>query len=265
MATLEIIWPHKGGIGKTVCAVLLHEDLLARGRKVIGIDSDPENTTEAHAASYKAFDNGDDFIVIHHDIKDDSGVVDAKALDRIPALIKRAHVTDDTTVIIDCGAAGYNGLYSALSLGGYTELTRGQGNKVHFNIIVPTGSDMANVLEKAEELMQEFPCDFAFWLNPVQGGRVEVNGVDFLQSDYFRRWAERIDGIVAIPNSCANTFFKDALRKHFAAGRTMAQNEADASLGYDVQSRVRKFWIKAKAAIDNAKACRDDAVADLAA
>lgn len=239
MARIELFLTAKGGIGKTVCAVLLHEYALSRGLEVYGIDCDPNNEVMA----YKPFSSPGGMTIIELPTKDEGGTVDVSLLDRLPGLVASFGPGPDTRIIVDCGAGGYDGLSASMVNGGYDELVE-RGHKPRLHITIPSGAQTMEVLHKTfDRLLVDLPsARLVVWLNPYAAGTVLVEGKPFVESDAYRQHKDQIDTVVELPALCHNPLFGAALQKHFGAHQTMDTTIHGQGFGSMVRTRISKFW-----------------------
>ena len=135
MATIHLILQGKGGVGKSMIAVMLYQALLHAEKEVIAFDTDPVNAT---LASFPEFD------VTKLDVMKDGNIEPRKFDELLEAL---SQAPDNAHVIVDNGASSFIALASYLSDNDFIDLLEDQGHRVFLHTIVTGGQAMGDTLQ----------------------------------------------------------------------------------------------------------------------
>ena len=135
MATIHLILQGKGGVGKSMIAVMLYQALRHAEKEVIAFDTDPVNAT---LASFPEFD------VTKLDVMKDGNIEPRKFDELLEAL---SQAPDNAHVIVDNGASSFIALASYLSDNDFIDLLEDQGHRVFLHTIVTGGQAMGDTLQ----------------------------------------------------------------------------------------------------------------------
>jgi hypothetical protein len=131
----------KGGVGKSLVASILAQYFRDRGREVRCIDTDPINTT---LFQYKALD------VSRLELLRDS-TIDQRGFDR---LIERL-LTEDSTFVVDNGAATFIPLWSYILENRVLDLLSGAGRRLYVHTVITGGQAL---IAYSDEMGHRFRC-----------------------------------------------------------------------------------------------------------
>mgnify|MGYP001041830081 FL=1 len=240
MATIHFILQGKGGVGKSMIAVMLYQAIRHSGRDVIAYDTDPVNAT---LASFK------EFRVTTLDVMK-GGNIDACMFDVL--LEELVGAPDPSHVIVDNGASSF------LAFGRYMEesdvlstLTEA-GHTVFFHSVVAGGQAMGDTLKGLARLATGFPeSPLVVWLNPYFGAIVN-DGQDFENFQVFEKYGSQFHATIYLPDESNSLTVEDlenllARRESFEAGI----NGGSTSIGE--KTRLRRYWNKILEAIEAAE------------
>lgn len=134
MGTIHFIQQGKGGVGKSVVAVILYQTLTALGKDVAAFDTDPVNAT---LSSYAEFG------VTSLDIlKNDN--IDARAFDQL--LDELFYLPEQMHAIVDNGASSFVALGAYIKENALLSLLREQGHQVFFHTVITGGQALGDTL-----------------------------------------------------------------------------------------------------------------------
>ena len=234
MAYVNFIMQRKGGVGKSVTATLLYQALLAEGRTVEGVDTDPSNKS---LAGYKALK------VTRLNILNDEEDIDKSLFDALIESINE--LPKDAHVVIDNGSSNFVALRSYMKTCDIPQVLTDIGHEVKFHIVIAGGPDLENTCSGFKELAMDFPeTKLVPWLNPYNG-EVVKDGNSFKSFKVAKDHAGQIFSTVAIPKRCQTALFRKDLQRHFARQQTF--NEAlNSPLPIVERQRLKMFWDEAK-------------------
>ena len=246
MATTHWITQGKGGVGKSLVASLLAQDIQQRfeehGMKgqakelVPCFDTDPVNAT---LAGYTALN------VTTVSVTDETGMeIDDRKFDGL--IEQLVELPPNAHAIIDNGASSFLKLCNYIKTSGAFDLLRENGCDVLLHTVVTGGQAVVDTLNGMDALVANFAGNpIAVWRNSYFGP-VEVNGVDLEQLQLWEDHMGHIEALVTIPCLSAATYGVD-LRNLFSRRQTFAEAAADSSLNLMERHRLREFWKKMRA------------------
>ena len=158
MATIHFIQQGKGGVGKSMIAVILFQVLRHLGREVMAFDTDPVNST---LAGFKEFE------VTRLDILKD-GDIDPREFDGLINAI--AALPPETHVIVDNGASSFLALNSYIKENDVLGILTDSGHSAYFHSVITGGQAVADTALGLRSLALGFPdSPIVVWLNPYFG------------------------------------------------------------------------------------------------
>ena len=245
MAQINFILQGKGGVGKSVCAVLLAQYKKSKstdGKQPVCIDLDPVNTS---FKSFKAFN------VQHFNILDSEENIKRRSFDSmIEEIFQKAEEGQDS--IIDVGAMTFLPLSSYIkntdvftSIAGEDE----NGNPLHeIYVHVPVvAGQMFNDTIQGLQTVLDLPGPFQVivWLNPMNGAVEEK----FTQAKIEHK---KLGAIVTLPVLTEDTFGHD-FRELLESKHTFEEALKDEKLFIVVRSRLKRIQKLVYEAIDCVK------------
>ena len=196
MAKIHMILQGKGGVGKSFIASTLAQHKLAKGKKLICVDTDPVNAT---FHGFKKL-NVRKINVMSGD------EIDPRKFDDLIELIAKS----ESDVIIDNGASTFVPLSHYLISNQIPALLPDMGHELVIHTVITGSQALLDTLTGFANLIESFPIDtlFVVWLNPYWG-EIEMDGKRFEEMKTYLDNKSRVSAIIRIPNYKADTFGKD--------------------------------------------------------
>ncbi len=228
MATVHYIQQGKGGVGKSMIAVILFQVLHHLGKEVIAFDTDPVNAT---LAGFKEFE------VKRLDILKD-GDIDPREFDGLINSI--AELPPDTHVIVDNGASSFLALNSYIKENDVLGIMRDGGHTVYFHSVITGGQAVADTALGLRSLAMGFPdTPIVVWLNPYFG-EIRMDERPFEEFKVYQEFGNQFHAVITIPQGNKATLGKDlemlfAKRQSFSTGINSSQSIV-------MRSRLSRYW-----------------------
>lgn len=219
----------KGGVGKSLIAVLIAQYLQSKGGKVICADTDPVNATFTQYASLD---------VAHVEIAEGGNVIQRK-FDPLMEMI----ISTDADFVIDNGAATFmpltrylaeNDIFQIMSEGGkqvyvHTVLTGGQAKTDTYN-------GFAELLVKVNNFAKVVVWENEFW------GKVEYDGHPITASKIFKDADKsgKIAGVVKIIDRSQSDTFVGDMKQMTESHMTLTDVMASSNFNFLVKNRLQK-------------------------
>ena len=186
----------KGGVGKSLVATLLAEFLRERIADLRCFDTDPVNPTFTSYAEFK---------VTRVELFDGTAI-NARAFDGMML----AMLEDGASAVIDNGATTFIPLMNYITQSGVFEVLRGGAKTVFVHIIVAGGDAFGETMDGFAQIMAALPASARaiVWLNALHG-QVEADGKDFEEMAVYRKYQDRIAGIVPLSAPASDMFARD--------------------------------------------------------
>ncbi|MCE7915631.1 MAG: conjugal transfer protein TraL [Nitrosomonas sp. PRO4] len=196
MAKIHMILQGKGGVGKSFIASTLAQHKLAKGKKLICVDTDPVNAT---FHGFKKL-NVRKINVMSGD------EIDPRKFDDLIELIAKS----ESDVIIDNGASTFVPMSHYLISNQISALLPDMGHELVIHTVITGSQALLDTLTGFANLIESFPIDtlFVVWLNPYWG-EIEMDGKKFEEMKTYLDNKSRVSAIIRIPNYKADTFGKD--------------------------------------------------------
>lgn len=196
MAKAHFILQGKGGVGKSFAAIMLWQFLKSHDYTVVGIDTDPANST------FHGFDGSVQYINVLNDQKD----IDASKFD---AMLNTILTTDADHVIVDTGASSFIALMSYLASQDIPGFLAEAGHDMVIHTAIVGGSALKETIAGFDDLTRQLStAKFIVWANPYWGP-IESDGKKFEEFNVIVENKDRIAGIVRVPSVKAETFGRD--------------------------------------------------------
>ena len=228
MANIHFFLQGKGGVGKSFCATMLTQYIIASGRPhPICIDTDPVNAT---FAAYKAFN------VMRVEIMN-GDKIDPLKFDLIMEKIFSAE--EDDTVIIDNGASSFLTFSSYLLSADVPNLLDSMGHSVFINTIVTGGDTMGDTMHGIGALASQFPttAKILVWLNPYFG-IVGHGNLKFQDSPIYKDNKDKVLALIELPDLARETFGMN-LSRMLKERLTFPEAILREDSGYSIMDRQR--------------------------
>ena len=186
----------KGGVGKSFIASTLAQHKLAKGKKLICVDTDPVNAT---FHGFKKL-NVRKINVMSGD------EIDPRKFDDLIELIAKS----ESDVIIDNGASTFVPMSHYLISNQIPALLPDMGHELVIHTVITGSQALLDTLTGFANLIESFPKEtlFVVWLNPYWG-EIEMDGKRFEEMKTYLDNKSRVSAIIRIPNYKADTFGKD--------------------------------------------------------
>lgn len=196
MKNVHFILQKKGGVGKSVAALLLAQYLRSVGEPVEIIDTDPSNAT---LFSYKAL-NGQRIQLMEGNVLNEA---------KFDLMMNRI-LEEDSSFVIDCGASSFIPLSNYMIENKVTEMIADSGKQVVAHTVIVGESNLLDTLTSFAELAEQMPEDvkIVVWLNEYFG-KIEVDGKPFEEMNVYLDNESRVHGIVCLPKRNPATFGAD--------------------------------------------------------
>lgn len=193
---INIILQGKGGVGKSLIASLLAQYFSGKKLNLYCADTDPVNDTFAR---YKTLN------VETIQIVDAANKIDTRAFD---ALVE--HLTShEGPAVIDNGASTFVPLTSYLIDSNIMEIFADANRDVVLHAVLTGGQALQDTLVGLKALLGTQKAPVVVLVNEYFGKVVAKDGSDFANSELYKRYKDRILGVVTIPQRSADTYGKD--------------------------------------------------------
>ncbi len=214
---LHFVLMGKGGVGKTMVALLLSQCIADKGEPVVCIDTDPVNSSLASLSTMPT-----DRVAIFNGNKVDTHVLD---------LFTERLATEDTNFVVDNGAASFVPVSHYLLENDVAGMLVEEGRFPVVHAVVTGGPGMLDTIKGFASILESFPPSvrIVVWVNEFFGPVVNANGKGFEDLPVYLENRERIFGIVRLPQFSEEATsdlrdmiarkisFADALRKENTA------------------------------------------------
>jgi len=228
MAVVHMILQGKGGVGKSMVAVLLYQALLALGKKVQGFDTDPVNATLAGFT---------DLEVTRLDIMRDDNI-DVRMFDTL--IENLVNLPEDSHAIIDNGASAFVAFGSYLRENEVLSLLNEQGHQVYLHTVITGGQAIVDTTQGLKVLATSFEAvPLIIWLNPFFGD-ILMGGKEFTSFNVYQEHERQIHAIIELPTGNKNTLGRD-LEELFALRQTFKKVVDGDSHPIAVRSRLKRY------------------------
>jgi hypothetical protein len=164
---LHFVLQGKGGVGKTVVALLLSQCIEEKGEPVICVDTDPVNASLSSLSSMNP-----ERVAIFAGKK-----VDTRALD----LFTEKLLTEDAHFVVDNGASSFVPVSQYLIENDVAAIIAEAGRQPVVHVVVTGGPGMLDTMKGLASIVQDFPPSvrIVVWLNEYFGPIVNANGKPF--------------------------------------------------------------------------------------
>ena len=238
MATIHFILQGKGGVGKSMIAVMLYQALRHFDKEVIAFDTVPVNST---FASFKELN------VTPIDVMSDGNIDQRKFDALLEALVE---VPQESHVIVDNGASSFVALSAYLSENDVIELLNENGHRIFFHSIITGGQGLGDTLKGLAKLCMVFPTSpIIVWLNSFFGS-ISIDGKEF--SDFTISQEKEFHSVINIPTGNKATLGRD-LEELFAKRKSFDAAINGSTTHIAVKSRLRRYWNQILSCIEQAQ------------
>ncbi len=234
MADVHFVLQGKGGVGKSVTAALKTQQLLASGKTVLSVDTDPINAT---FSGYKGI--GAQYIQI---MEDDE--INPRLFDQLIELICS---TDCEAVMVDNGAASFVALANYIKSNHIVEMLTELGHRVCIHTVITAGQAQKDTLVGFKQLAEAFRdsgAELIVWLNEFWGPIRSEEGKVFEEMKVYRDNEDAISAVIVIPELKPKETFADTMSKMLTKKLTF--DEAIGSSEFLLMEKQRLKSIKDK-------------------
>jgi hypothetical protein len=196
MTKAHFVLQGRGGVGKTLTAVMLAQGLVSMGREPVNIDTDPVNATFSGYAALK---------VQRLEIMEDDEI-NPRSFDRLVEMIDVAK----GEVIVDNGASSFVPLSHFLISNRVPSLLTEMGHQLVVHVVIAGAQSLLDTIHGFAQLVKQFPPEvlFVVWLNPYYGP-IEHEGKAFEQMKAYVANKDRVSAIVRLPSLKKETYGRD--------------------------------------------------------
>jgi hypothetical protein len=217
----HFIMQPKGGVGKSLVAILVAQYLRDNGFDMKGMDTDTSNHT---------FTLYRDLKVKHIPLLDKHLNLDVQKFDSLLATL----LTEEGCFVIDNGSNSIMQLKSYLIQMDALQLLKDAGVEVFMHNIIVGDDSMNDMIITFDEFCTQLDAKFIVWLNEYKG-EVKPNGKDFHETPVFQQHKDKIKGLVYLNDN--GPMFINAIAKMTTKRLTFAQVKQDESI--DIVSKIR--------------------------
>jgi hypothetical protein len=211
---LHFVLQGKGGVGKTMAALLLSQVLAEKGEPVTCIDTDPVNSSLANLSSLPV-----DRISIFNGNK-----VDTRALD----VFTERLVTEDTNFVIDNGASSFVPVSRYLIENDVSGMLVEEGRLPVVHVVITGGPGILDTIKGLASIVEDFPPSvrIVVWLNEFFGPVVNAAGKAFEDLPVYTDNRDRIFAIVKLPQFSeeATSDLRDMISKRMTFAQALEKD-----------------------------------------
>lgn len=197
---VHLILQGKGGVGKSLIAVLLAQYNQDKGNHVICIDTDPSNKT---LAGYRALETVEiDLLVNKTDGDQKEQYIDNRLFDSIVEIIAN---NPDSDIIIDNGASSFFALCHYLNISGVMELlTEELEREVIIHTVIAGAGNLHDTVKGFDAIVSQFPKqNFIVWLNEYFG-EIKDGSLSFHEFEVYKKHYKSITAFLTLPTYAPN-------------------------------------------------------------
>ncbi len=239
MASINFILQGKGGVGKSLAALLLTQYFRKQGKKTVCYDTDPVNQT---------FTNVKSLGVVHLPILE-GDEINSRNFDRLVEEI--ISIKDDAEVIIDNGAATFVPLAAYLVENQVIPFLIENGHQVTIHVVVVGGQGYRDTFNGLGAVIKHFPkTQIVVWQNEFFGS-LKHGDKEFSETSVMKTNADSIKGIIALPTMRRDTFGKD-IEEMLSKHQTFDQAHNDEKFSVMARQRLNLYSKQVFAAIEGA-------------
>ncbi len=209
---LHFVLQGKGGVGKTVVALLLSQYVEEKSEPVICVDTDPVNASLSSLSSMNP-----ERVSIFAGKK-----VDTHSLD----LFTEKLLTDDAHFVVDNGASSFVPVSKYLIENDVAAMMVDAGRQPVVHTVVTGGPGMLDTMKGLASILEDFPASVrvVVWLNEYFGPIVNANGRPFEELPAYTDNRDRIFAIVRLSALSEEATFdlRDMLSRRLTFAQALA-------------------------------------------
>jgi hypothetical protein len=214
---LHFVLQGKGGVGKTVAALLLSQCIEEKGEPVICVDTDPVNASLSSLSPMNP-----ERVSIFAGKK-----VDTRALD----LFTEKLLTEDAHFVVDNGASSFVPVSQYLIENDVAGMMAEAGRQPVVHVVVTGGPAMLDTMKGLASIMRDFPPSvrIVVWLNEYFGPIVNASGRPFDELPAYIDNKDRIFAIVrlSVLSDEATSDLRDMLSRRLTFTQALAPENTD--------------------------------------
>ncbi|AFN36173.1 putative transfer origin protein, TraL [Taylorella equigenitalis ATCC 35865] len=224
MKQVHIVLQGKGGVGKSLVALVLAQYLKDKGNEVICFDADPVNQTLYKFPSLN--------VKLINLLKED-GFIDNSSFDSIfDELLKSS---EDTQFVIDNGSGSFIPLISYLKENEVQEVINTIGAELVFHIPIIGGGSIDDTSHGLMNILTRFNYQSVIWINEFFG-QVIKNEKSFENWSVIKNNQHKIKGLIFLKKYSDSTFGKDISKM---TTNNLTFDEVDNSSDFPLMSKQR--------------------------
>ena len=222
--SVHFVLQGKGGIGKSLIAVLLAQYVQSKRDDLKAFDTDQENTTFSH---YKAL------AAEHIPVMSGSRTINSKMFD---SLIERI-LEDQGTFVIDNGANTFSPLLAYMVENDIVSFFNENGRNVYIHTIVGGGDTLQDTANGFESIAAGLPeASLVLWRNEHFGALSTAEGKEFSDTKLYKAYAARLKGEILLPARNHHTYGDDVKKMNI---KRLTVSEVKASPDFSVMEKQR--------------------------
>ena len=203
---LHFVLQGKGGVGKTVTALLLSQCIADKGEPVICADTDPVNASLSSLSPLPT-----EQVSIFAGNK-----VDTRALDEFTERM----ITEDSHFVIDNGASSFVPISHYLLENDVSALLVDEGRLPVVHVVVTGGPGMLDTMKGLSSVLADFPpaVRIVVWVNQFFGPVINASGKPFQEMPIYVENEDRIFATIFLPQLSdeASSDFRDMISKRLS-------------------------------------------------
>jgi len=225
MANIHLVLQGKGGVGKSLISAFLAQHRLENGLTVIGIDTDPVNTSFSRFSQLQV-----EPLRLLND-----GEIDPSQFDKL--MEQFLGLDDGVEIVVDNGAASFVPICDYLLKNQAIDLLQSEDHLVLVHTVVTGGPAFLDTLSGFDSIVSQFPNHAAIvlWINPYFGD-VDNRGKPFDEIHVIQKHRQSLFGMIYLPKHTG--LFADDLRGMLENHRTFEEIKDDSSLGFMNRRRL---------------------------
>lgn len=209
---LHFVLQGKGGVGKTVVALLLSQYIAETGEPVTCVDADPVNASFASLSPMTP-----EHVSIFAGKKVDTGSLD---------LFTEKLLTADTHFVVDNGAASFVPVSRYLIENDIATMMVDAGRQPVVHTVITGGPTMLDTMKGLASIVADFPptVRIVVWLNEFFGPIVNANGRPFEELPAYTESKARIFALVHLhaPSEEATHDLRDMFARRLSFAQALA-------------------------------------------
>lgn len=238
MGTIHFVLQGKGGVGKSLVASLLFQYLHQQGVPVLGVDTDPINST---FSGYKELN-----IQLLNIMEGDD--INQRRFDELMEIILQ--LPESGNIVIDNGAATFLPLCSYLKDNNALEFLCNEGQKILLHTVITGGQAVVDTATGLKTLATTFPtAPLVVWLNRYFG-EIAMNGKVFEEFKVYQENCDKFHSIIEIPHRKKSTFGQDL--EDLLSRRGTLESAINSNIPVMTRQRLKMFWSEVQEEIDKA-------------